>query len=1048
MTPNSTLRATAASLAAACVLLMPVGNAHAQTTTRPTAGIAERTPRSVALTNARLVIRPGEIVERGTLVVRDGRITAAGPRSQVPADALAIDLGGRTIYAGFIDANSDYAQPREAPAPAAPTRRTPEVEDVAEGARHWNRRVRPENDLAQSLKPDPKSAAALRRLGFTSVLSVPGKGILRGQSALVSTTDSTRLNEVLLQARVTQHIAFEHGEWPSNEYPTSLMGAIALVRQTLLDARWQQQRGEWQIRHRDAARIEADLSLDALAPLLERTQPAVLVTRDELDADRAIAVAREFGLKSVLLGNGYEYRRVAAIRAAGVPMVLPLEFAEAPAIEDPDRALDVSLAELEHWEWSPFNARVLAEAGVPFAFTASGLKKPEETFWANLRKAVQKGLDEDAALAALTVQPATLLGVADRLGTLEPGRLAHFVVADADLFRSEGARIHETWIDGRRFSDAPAAGIDPRGTWTLQWTGAQGPATLVLGGELKALKATVGDETFPVTLGATELLFYMPGKLIGHAVERVVLVAAIQRDRFSGRWVSSDGREIGVAGNRDVRADSARAQDPPRRTPLPAGTKRYPAGEFGVAASTEGPRAVVVRNATIWTQSTRGTLADADMLVVNGRISAVGSALRVPAGTVEIDARGRHVSPGIIDAHSHMAMARGVNESSHSVTSEVRVGDVLDPTDISIYRQLAGGVTSAHLLHGSANTIGGQAQMIKLRWGSDAQGLRFEGAPPTIKFALGENVKQANWGEAFTSRYPQTRMGVQELLVDSFLGAREHAARRAARGGEPVRRDLRLEALAEVLAGERFVHIHSYRQDEILGFVRIARRFGIVPTFQHVLEGYKVADELAALGAGASTFSDWWAFKMEVADAIPYGGALMARQGVVVSFNSDSSELARRLNAEAAKAVKYGGLDERAALDLVTLNPARQLRIDSRVGSLDSGKDADFVIWDAHPLSTRARVEQTWIDGRKRFDRAEDALERARIARERERLIATILPERVKALATRRGKGDADDAPAKAGPDPAHDHHLADFATLRPLYHDGEALDVCTEDHR
>lgn len=313
-----------------------------------------------------------------------------------------------------------------------------------------------------------------------------------------------------------------------------------------------------------------------------------------------------------------------------------------------------------------------------------------------------------------------------------------------------------------------------------------------------------------------------------------------------------------------------------------------------------------------------------------------------------------------------MAVAKGVNEGTHAVTSEVRVGDVVDPTDMSLYRALAGGVTSAQLLHGSANPIGGQGQVIKLRWGADADGLRFPAAPATIKFALGENVKQANWGPQFNRRYPQTRMGVEQIDADSLLAAQEYAAALAKphKGAAPLRRDLRLEALAEVLAGKRIVHIHSYRQDEILAFARLAQRFKIVPVFQHILEGYKVADVLAELGAGASGFSDWWAYKMEVADAIPYNGALLQSQGVVASFNSDSDELVRHLNTEAAKAIKYGGLSETDALNLVTLNSAKQLRIADRVGSLEPGKDADFVLWNASPLSSFARVEQTWIDGR------------------------------------------------------------------------------------
>ncbi|MBX3692021.1 amidohydrolase family protein [Dokdonella sp.] len=1008
----------------------------------PVEGIADRAPSSYAITHARAVVKPGQVIDDATIIVRDGRITGVGVRLAVPGDLVEVDLGGRSVFAGFIDANARYGQSTEVTNARAQGGRAPAAVYARSGPRHWNRLVHPEVDVADAFKPDAGAAKPLREMGFVAVLSAPQSGILRGQSALALTADATRPNEVLLKSAVAQHIAFEQGQWPSNEYPSSLMGSIALVRQTLHDVRWRQSWAVWQKRQRNAATIEANLALDALVPLLDGRQPAVFATTDELDIGRALAIASEFDLKLVMLGNGHEYRRVSRLKSAGVPVILPLDWPEAPAVEDPDRALDLSLAELEHWEWAPHNPRVLAEAGVPFAFTTAGLKKPAEQFWSNLRKAVVSGLGEDVALAGLTTQPAAMLGVSDRLGSIETGRMAAFVIADAGLFRSADARIHEVWIGDQRHVIRAGAGDEPRGTWTLQWSGADGARELVVSGETPSLKATLGDNSFPATWSGTELTLYAPGKALGRSGERVAIVATLSGDRLRGRLAGSDGREVLIEGVRTKQADAG--AKPVAAVTRPPSPLRYPAGEFGVLA-TPAVEDVVVRGATIWTQGPQGRLEQSDLHVAGGRIRAVGRDLAVPRGTREIDARGKHVSPGIIDAHSHIAIARGVNEGSDSVTSEVRVGDVLDPTDISIYRQLAGGVTSSHLLHGSANTIGGQAQLIKLRWGEDADGLRFAGAPATIKFALGENVKQANWGEAFNKRYPQTRMGVQEILRDSFVAARAYATE-GGKGAPPRRRDLRLEALAEVLDGRRFVHIHSYRQDEILGFVRIAGEYGIVPTFQHVLEGYKVADELAKLGAGASTFSDWWAYKMEVADAIPYNGALMTRQGVVVSFNSDSDELARRLNTEAAKAVKYGGLDEVAALDLVTRNPARQLRVDARVGSLQVGMDADFVIWSDNPLSTFARVEQTWIDGRRYFDHEADTAERLRIDTERERLIAKALPERVKALAAKPEAPAA--SPGKpATPEVANTNRLVDHIHTRSVYHAGESLHVCTEAH-
>jgi imidazolonepropionase-like amidohydrolase len=406
------------------------------------------------------------------------------------------------------------------------------------------------------------------------------------------------------------------------------------------------------------------------------------------------------------------------------------------------------------------------------------------------------------------------------------------------------------------------------------------------------------------------------------------------------------------------------------------------------------PEALLVRNATLWTQGPQGRI-QGDLLVQRGKIAQVGNGLQAPAGAVVIDATGKHVTPGIIDAHSHIAISGGVNEGSHIVTAEVRIVDVLNSEDVNIYRQLAGGVTAANLLHGSANAIGGQNAVIKMRWGAPPDGLLFEGAPEGIKFALGENPKQSNWN-VDQRRFPQTRPGVEAAIEERFeaaLAYRQHweehrAAARRDPHRVPPRRDLQLEAVLEILDGQRLVHAHSYRADEILMLIRLAEEHGFqIASFQHVLEGYKVADEIAAHGAGASTFSDWWAFKFEVIDAIPHNATLMTRRGVDVSLNSDSAELARRLNLEAAKAVRYGGLGEEEALALVTTNPARQLGIDHRVGTLARGKDADFVLWSGHPLDNFSVAEQTWIDGRKYFDRQEDLARREALTAEREALL-------------------------------------------------------------
>jgi imidazolonepropionase-like amidohydrolase len=417
----------------------------------------------------------------------------------------------------------------------------------------------------------------------------------------------------------------------------------------------------------------------------------------------------------------------------------------------------------------------------------------------------------------------------------------------------------------------------------------------------------------------------------------------------------------------------------------------------------QAPPAIAIRGATILTV-TRGTIQNGTIVLRGGKIEAVGASVPVPAGAQVVEAEGRFVSPGIIDAHSHIA-ADSINEGGTTVSSMTGIEDVLDPTDINIYRDLAGGLTVANVLHGSANPIGGKNAVIKLRWGKTrAKDLLFEGALPGIKFALGENPKDMRqFGQQGPRRYPITRPGVEFVIRDAFTRAKAYRKswqdydRRRAAGEEvlPPRRDLQLDPLVEILEGKRLVHAHGYRADEMLMLIRLAEEMGFkVATFQHVLEGYKIAKEMAAHGAGASTFSDWWGYKVEVIDAIPHNAALMVRKGVLVSINSDSAEHARRLNSEAAKSIKWGGLSEDEAFSLVTINPAKQLRIDNRVGSLEPGKDADVVIWSHHPLSSYAIADRVYIDGALYYDRLAEAGRLTQLKKEKESLLAAEQPDR------------------------------------------------------
>ncbi|MFY0594595.1 amidohydrolase [Roseivirga sp.] len=397
---------------------------------------------------------------------------------------------------------------------------------------------------------------------------------------------------------------------------------------------------------------------------------------------------------------------------------------------------------------------------------------------------------------------------------------------------------------------------------------------------------------------------------------------------------------------------------------------------FSTVALAQVPKGdLLIKGGTVLTV-TNGTLENTDVLVRDGKISKIGKGLRAPRGVETLDASGKFVMPGIIDAHSHIA-GSAINEGTSQVTSEVSMEDVVNPLDVSIYRALAGGVTSIHLMHGSANVIGGQNETLKLRYGfTNPDDLRFEGAPRTIKFALGENPTRGGRSRGIQ---PQSRMGVENMLRNSFTQAVQYKkkwdaynANKSARKVAPEY-DLRLQTLVDIMNGDVLVHCHSYRADEIYMLLKVFSDFNIPKlTFQHANEAYKVAPELAAFGATASVFADWWAYKLEVYYSTAYNAAILTKAGVNTSINSDSGELIRHLFHEAAKTQKYGDLTDDEALAMITLNPAKQLGIDSRVGSLEEGKDADIAIFDAHPLSVYAVPLMTFVDGVKYFDKADD----------------------------------------------------------------------------
>ena len=602
-------------------------------------------------------------------------------------------------------------------------------------------------------------------------------------------------------------------------------------------------------------------------------------------------------------------------------MIVPLDFPAKPEVADPHNALQYSTEQLKHWDLAPDNAAKLASAGFQFALTSDGLKNKLD-FRKNLSRAIQRGLSEADALAALTTHPAKEMGQSKRLGKVAPGYIGNLVITDGSYFDSK-TKVNAVWIDGNEYEVAPDPMVDASGDWTLK----EGNNTWTLsikagGGTLK-----VDDKSMKLSnykLDQDRLSFSVEADtVLQKGVTR--FKGTIVGKKAAGQVAYADGSTRLWSANFDsaLEKNDEKKQKTEQASDL---SLVFPEGAYGLDSSVPSPKTILVNDATIWTSGPKGVLKEWDILFQDGKVKKIAKNISLPRGkALIIDGKGKHVTPGLIDAHSHMA-GESINEGFENVTAEVRMRDVIDPNDVAMYRALAGGITTINLLHGSANPIGGQNVVMKLRWGSFSNDLIFKEAPQGIKFALGENVKR----KRSYGRYPETRMGVEQVIRDAFRAAQDYKKAwdtynkdvKLQRSSIPPRRNLEMDALVEIMEGKRLLHSHSYRQDEILMLTRIAEDFGFtIATFQHVLEGYKVAERLAEHGAGASTFSDWWAYKYEVVDAIGFNGTLMHNAGVNVSFNSDSDELARRMNLEAAKAVKYGGLDEAEALKFVTINP-------------------------------------------------------------------------------------------------------------------------------
>jgi len=968
--------------------------------TFPVNGVADRREHCYAFTNATIVKDAQNKITNATMVIRDGRIVAIGTGVAIPKDAVVINCKDKYIYPSFIDMYTDYgiAAPQRQGGGGFGFGQASQIVSNTKGAYGWNQALKPEADASKVFAVDDAKAKPLRDIGFGTVLSFVKDGIARGTGAVVTLADRNE-NLVVVKEKASANYSFNRGT-STQSYPSSLMGSIALLRQTYLDAQWYKNKP-----------VKEGLNLSLEAWNDNQSLPQIFEADDKWNDLRADRIGDEFGVQYIIKGGGNEYQRIKEIAATKAAFILPLNYPQAMDVEDPNDARSVSLSDMKNWELAPSNPGAFEKANINFALTTADLRATNQ-FLGNLRKAFEMGLTETKALEALTKVPATLLGVYDQVGSLDNGKIANFIITSGPVF-GEKTVFYQNWIQGIKYGIKEDSWNDLKGTYNIVLSTPSGTQNYTLDVKSASSATVIGKDTLTGKFsydGKIAKLSFSPvpsrrpqggggfgggfGRGGGGATgPQYRLTAVVNGDTWNGYGEDTAGNKITWTASLSSTA-SATAENATtgrRSFPQRVGKVTYPFDGYGWEEA-EAPKQqdMLIKNATVWTNEKEGKLENADVLIKNGKIAKVGKGLS-DASAVVIDGTGKHVTPGIIDEHSHIAV-QSINEGGQSVTSEVRIADNLNPEDINIYRQLSGGVTTSHILHGSANTIGGQTQLIKLRWGADDEGLKFKGADPFIKFALGENVKRTT--SQNNNRFPDTRMGVEEVLNDAFSRAKDYEAAMKA-DPKGTRRDLELDALVEILNKKRFITCHSYVQSEITSTMRVAEKYGVrFNTFTHILEGYKVADKLKAHGANASTFSDWYYYKVEVTDAMAYNAAIMYKMGLNVCINSDDAEMARRLNQEAAKTVRYGGVPEEDALKMVTLNPAKALHVDDKVGSLKAGKDADVVIWSDNPLSIYAKAEKTIVDGTVYFDREKDAEQRKKIASERFRLVQKMINEK------------------------------------------------------
>ena len=942
-------------------------------------GVKSENTNYTAFTNAKIYVTPTQIIDQGTLLIQNGKVIATGTSVSIPSNAVIIDVAGKSIYPSFIDLYSGFGIEKPQRASRG---RSPQYNPSREGF-YWNDHVMPEQNAIDHFKFDAKAANSLRKAGFGVVNTHMQDGIVRGTGILVALASKGGDAERVLSDRSAQYLSFRKSVKSRQSYPSSIMGGMALLRQLYYDADW----------YAKGNSKTKDRSIEALNANKNLTQ--IVHAGSRANALRADKVGDEFGIQYVIVGGGDEYERINDIKATNATYIIPLDFPNAYDVENTFLANSLELEAMREWNQMPSNPKVLAENGVKFAFTTHELKSPEK-LKANIIKAIKYGLDKTKALEALTTVPAQILGQENKIGSLKNGSYANFLITSGDIFE-KNTTVYENWINGHKNVLEDMNTKDIRGDYTFNVNGDN--YKLNISGSIAKPKSKLTTENTELSskLSYSDDWLYLTYTSKDTTKQEFVRVTSkiTSNDNLNGKVVLPNGNESTFFAQKEVteaKDDSTKAK--PNNVAKETVPVTYPNGAYGF---TELPKqeTLLFKNATVWTNEADGILENTDVLIKDGKIAKIGVNLKSNNAKV-IDATGKHITAGIIDEHSHIA-ASSINEGGQNSSAEVSITDVVDPEDIDIYRNLAGGVTSIQILHGSANPIGGRSAIIKLKWGESADNLIYDNSPKFIKFALGENVKQSNW-ESY-NRFPQTRMGVEQLYVDYFTRAKEYDALK--KSGKSYRKDIEMEVLAEILNKERFISCHSYVQSEINMLMKVAEKFNFnINTFTHILEGYKVADKMKAHGVGGSTFSDWWAYKYEVNDAIPYNASILQSVGVTTAINSDDAEMSRRLNQEAAKAVKYGGTSEEEAWKMVTLNPAKLLHLDQRVGSLKVGKDADVVLWSDHPMSVYAIAEKTIIEGATYFDIDRDKEMREAIKKERSELIAQMLKAKNKGMKT------------------------------------------------